>query len=185
MKTDLFQSCDYCWVFQICWHIEWSTFTASSFKIWNTLAGIPSPPLTLFIVMPSKDHLILHFRMSGYRWVTTPSWLSGSLRPFCSVLLCILATSFKYLLLLLGSHHFCPLLCPSMQKCSLGNWNYLALFYRWEHHMTAKSSVRISSWRGLVFKSERILKGKLSLGGILSTWLYCRVLATFQFFFVN
>ena len=23
MKTDLFQSCGHCWVFQICWHIEW------------------------------------------------------------------------------------------------------------------------------------------------------------------
>ena len=32
MKTDLFQSCGHCWVFQICWHIEYSTFTAS-FKI--------------------------------------------------------------------------------------------------------------------------------------------------------
>ena len=35
MKIDLFQSCDHCWVFQIFWHIECSTFTASSFKIWN------------------------------------------------------------------------------------------------------------------------------------------------------
>ena len=33
MKTDLFQSCGHCWVFQICWHIECSTFTASSFSI--------------------------------------------------------------------------------------------------------------------------------------------------------
>ena len=28
MKTDLFQSCGHCWVFQICCHIECSTFTA-------------------------------------------------------------------------------------------------------------------------------------------------------------
>ena len=33
MKTDLFHSCGYCWVFQICWHIECSTFIASSFRI--------------------------------------------------------------------------------------------------------------------------------------------------------
>ena len=39
MKTDFFQSCDYCWVFQICWHIECSTFTASSFRIWNSSTG--------------------------------------------------------------------------------------------------------------------------------------------------
>ena len=32
MKTDLFQSCGHCWVFQICWNIECSTFTASSFR---------------------------------------------------------------------------------------------------------------------------------------------------------
>ena len=30
MKTDLFQSCGCCWVFQICWHIECNTFTESS-----------------------------------------------------------------------------------------------------------------------------------------------------------
>ena len=57
MKTDLFQSCGHCWVFQICWHIECSTFTASSFWIWNSSTGIPSPPLALFIVMLSKAHL--------------------------------------------------------------------------------------------------------------------------------
>ena len=27
-----FQSCGHCWVFQICWHIEYSTFTGSSSK---------------------------------------------------------------------------------------------------------------------------------------------------------
>ena len=45
MKSDLFQSCGYCWVFQICWHIECSTFTASSFRIWNSSTGILSSPL--------------------------------------------------------------------------------------------------------------------------------------------
>ena len=78
MKTNLFQSCGHCWVFQICWHIECSTFTASSFRIWNSSTGIPSPPLALFLVMLPKAHLTLHSRMSGSRWVTTPWWLSGS-----------------------------------------------------------------------------------------------------------
>ena len=36
MKTDLFQSCGHCWVFQICWHIGYSTFIASSWRIWNS-----------------------------------------------------------------------------------------------------------------------------------------------------
>jgi hypothetical protein len=78
MKTDLFQSCGHCWVFQICWHIECSTFTASSFKIWNSSTGIPSPPLALLVVMLPKVHLTSHCRMSGSRWVITQSWLSGS-----------------------------------------------------------------------------------------------------------
>ena len=80
MKTDLFQSCGHCWVFQICWHIECSTFTASSFRIWNSSIGIPLPPLALFIVMLSKAHLTSHSRMSSSRWVITPSWISGSWR---------------------------------------------------------------------------------------------------------
>ena len=78
MKTDLFQSCGHCWVFQICWHIESTTFTASSFRIWNSSTGIPSPPLALFVVMLSQAHLTSHSKMSGCRWVITSSWLSGS-----------------------------------------------------------------------------------------------------------
>ena len=85
MKTDLFQSCGPCWVYEnprdegawwasiygvaqsrtrlkrlssssSSWHIECSIFTASSFRIWNSSAGIPSPPLALFIVMLLKAH---------------------------------------------------------------------------------------------------------------------------------
>ena len=86
MKTALYQSCSHYWVFQICWNIECSTFTALSFRIWNSLTGIPTgiptPPLALFIVMLPKAHLTSHSRMSGPRWVITPSWLSGSWRSF-------------------------------------------------------------------------------------------------------
>ena len=46
-KTDLFQFCGHCWVSLICWHIECKTLTASSFRIWNSSAGIPWPPLAL------------------------------------------------------------------------------------------------------------------------------------------
>ena len=77
-KLDPFESCGHCWVFQICWHIEYSTFTASSFRIWNR----SSSPLALFIVMLPKAHLTFHSRMSGCRRVITPSWLSGSWRSF-------------------------------------------------------------------------------------------------------
>ena len=70
------------WVFQICWHIECSTFTASSFRIWNSSTGIPSPSLALFVVMLPKVHLTSHSRMYVSRWVITPPWLSGSWRSF-------------------------------------------------------------------------------------------------------
>ena len=94
MKTDLFLFCGHCWVFLICRHIGCSTSTASSFRIWKSSAGIPSPPLALFVMMLPKAYLPSHSRMFGLRWVTTPSWLSESFRYFCTVLLCILATSF-------------------------------------------------------------------------------------------
>jgi len=82
MKTDLFQSCVHCSVFQICWHIECSTFTASSFRIQNSSTGIPPPPLALFVLTLPKAHFTSHFRMFGSRWVITPSWLSRSWRSF-------------------------------------------------------------------------------------------------------
>ena len=80
MKTDLFQSCGHCWVFQIYWHSECGTFTASSFRVWNSSAGIQSSLLALFVVMFPETHLTSHSKMSGSRWVITPLWLSGLLR---------------------------------------------------------------------------------------------------------
>ena len=68
MKTDLFQSCSHCWVVQICWHIECSTFTASSFRIWNSSFRIPSPPLALFVVMLPKAHLTSHSSLALGEW---------------------------------------------------------------------------------------------------------------------
>ena len=85
------------WLFPVLWpalrHIESSTFTASPFRISSSSAGIPSPPLALFIVVLPKAHLTSQSRMSGSRWVITPSWLSGSWRYFlysCSVYSCLL-----------------------------------------------------------------------------------------------
>ena len=88
-----FQSCGHCWVFQIWWHSDCSTFTASSFRIWNSSAGIPSPPLALFVVMLPKAHLTSHWRISGFRWVIIPLWISGLWRSFLCNSLCIFATS--------------------------------------------------------------------------------------------
>ena len=119
MKTDLFQSCGHCWVFQIFWHIECNTVIASSFRICNSSTGIPSPPLALFIVMFPKTHLTSHSRLSVSRWVIIPSWLSRSWRSFLysSVYSCHL---FLHLLLLLGPYRFYPLLCPRPLNLSSG-----------------------------------------------------------------
>ena len=72
-----------------------------------------------------KAHLTSHSRVSGSRWVTTISWLSQSLRLF-GLVLCVLATFFKSLLLLLGPCCFCPLLYPSLPErvpwCLQSSW---------------------------------------------------------------
>ena len=80
MKIDLFRSCGHCWVFQICWHIECSTFTASSFRICSSSAGIPSPPWALFVVCflrPTLGEWSHHHDNLGYEDL------------FCTVFLCI------------------------------------------------------------------------------------------------
>ena len=77
MKTDLFQSPGHCWVFEIFWWIN-----ASSFGIWNSSTQILSPPLIMLVMMLPIVHLTSHSMMSGSRWVITSSWLSGSWRSF-------------------------------------------------------------------------------------------------------
>ena len=112
MKADLFQSCGHCWVFQICWHVDFSTLTASSLRIWNSSTGILSFPLALFIMMLPKAHLTTHSRISGSRWARViESWrsflCSSSVYP-CHLFLTSSA--------MLGPYHFCPLLCPSFHE---------------------------------------------------------------------
>ena len=82
----------------------------------NSSTGIPSPPLALFIVLLPKAQLTSHSRMSGSRWVITPSWLSGSLRFLFLVLSVFLPSLLNIFLLLLGPYHFCNLLCPSFHE---------------------------------------------------------------------
>ena len=66
----------HCWVFLICWHIEFSTLIASSFRIWNSSAGIPSDLMMEF-------HQIWCFLQPT--WLHTPgclalgSWEEGEL----------------------------------------------------------------------------------------------------------
>ena len=134
MKTDLFQSCGHCWVFQICWRIECSTFTASSFRIWNISTGIPSLPLALFVVMLPKAPLTSHSKMSGSSWVITPSWLTGSWRcffvQFFSVFLPPLLNIFCFCQVHTISVFYWAHLC---MKCSLGTSNFLEEFSSLSH----------------------------------------------------
>ena len=130
-ETDLFQSCANCWVFQICWHIECSTFTVSSFRIWNSPTDIPSSPLALFIVMLPKAHLTSHSRMSGSRWVITPLWLSGSWRSF----------------LYSSSVYCCPFLISSASVRSIPFLSFIEPIFAWNVSLVSLSFLK----RSLIF----------------------------------
>ena len=89
MKTDLFQFRGHCWVFQICWHIECSTFTASSFRIWNSSTGIPSPTLALEWCFLRPTWLHIPGCLALGEWSHHHDYL-GHEDLFCTVLLYIL-----------------------------------------------------------------------------------------------
>ena len=123
MKTDLFQFCGHCWVFQICWHIECSTFTASSFRIWNSSTRIPSPPLALFVVMLSKAHMTSHSRM-------------------LYIVVCIKTKTYFSVSEVTQS---CPPLCDPMD-CSLWDSSIHGIFQARELKWVAISFSRGASW---------------------------------------
>ena len=129
------------WPFPILWPLlslpnlltlNASTLAAASFRIWNSSAGIPLPLLALFIVMLPKAHLTSHSRISGSRWVTTPSWLSGSLRPF-------LYSSSVY-----SCHLF---LISSASVRSLPFLSFIGLIFSWNVPLVSPSFLK----RSLVF----------------------------------
>ena len=81
------ESCGHCWVFQICWHIECRTLTSSSFRVWNSSAGISSSPLALFIrkyltitkyskFLPQVLCIItvIHFSYTWHTWLLLLFW---------------------------------------------------------------------------------------------------------------
>ena len=118
-ETDIFQSCGHSWVFQICWHIECNTFTVSSFRIWYSSTGIPSPPLALFVAMLPKAHLTLHSRMSGSRWVIT-SWSWSSFLYSSSVYSCHLFLISSASVFLRSVAQSCLTLCNPMNRSTSG-----------------------------------------------------------------
>ena len=66
-----------------------STLAVASFRILNSSAGIPSPPLALLVMLPKA--IWLHTPGCS-RWVTTYHGFLGHEDLFCIVILCILAT---------------------------------------------------------------------------------------------
>ena len=116
MRIDLFQSCGHCGFIQICWHNEYKTLMASSFRDLNSYAGIPSYPLALLTVVLLKLHLTLHFEMSGSGWHHHSNLAHYNL--FYTVIPYFLSISSWSLQHLLGLYHFYPLLCPSWAECT-------------------------------------------------------------------
>ena len=86
MKIGLFQSCGHCWAFQICWHIECSTFSASSFRILNSSvlsigmfqrlhrASWYYKWFLIYLKFTCNWHAVLLFAESG-----SPPWLTTSI----------------------------------------------------------------------------------------------------------
>ena len=183
-KLTIFQSCGHWWVLQICWNIECNTFTASSFRIWNSSTGIPSPPLALLIVMLPKVHLTLHSRMSGSRWVKTPLWLSGSWRSFLynfSVYSCY------FLLISSASVRFIPFL------------SFIVPVFAWNSPLVSLIFLKrslvfpiycfplvlcIDHWGRLSYLSL-LLFGTLLSNGYIFHFLLCFVLLFFSLLFVR
>ena len=82
MKTDLFQSCGHC-CFQNLLAYWVQHFNSIIFRIWNSSAGITSPPIALFIVMLPKGHLTSHSSMVLGQWSHHHDYL-GCEDLFCS-----------------------------------------------------------------------------------------------------
>ena len=99
---------------KLSWHVECSTFTASSFRIWKSSTGIPSPPPVLFVwcfLRPTWLHIPGCLVLG--KWSHHHDYL-GLEDLFCTVF-CVFLPSLLNILCLLGPYYFCPLLSPSLQ----------------------------------------------------------------------
>ena len=169
MKTDLFQSCGHCWVFQMCWHIECSTFTASSFRIWNSSTGILSHPLALFVVMLSKAHLTSHSPLKGIQiwtyWlgeqVTQRSFqFSWNQNPRCYTDTYCVPTRCQVLVLVAQS---CPSLWDPMDCSppgSSGHWILQTRILEWVAIALSRGSSQPRDWTWVSYRA----------GGFFTIW---------------
>ena len=81
MRTDFFQFCGHYRVFQICSHIECSTFTASSFRIWR---HFNSPHYSCLKNPMDRGAFAVHRITKSQTWL---KWLSSSTRDRGSLVL--------------------------------------------------------------------------------------------------
>ena len=125
LKWKLTFACGHQWAFQICWHIEDSTLTVTSFRTlnscWNSITSI-----RFVHIMLLDAHLTSHPRMSGSRWVTAWLCLFRSLRSLFAQFFSVILLPLLYLFCLLGPGHLCPLL-----RASLHNMFCWYLQYSW------------------------------------------------------
>ena len=177
MKIDLFQHCGHCWIFQIWGHSEWRTFITSSFRILNTSAGIPSPPLALLVVMLPKAHLTSHSRMSSSRWVNHTIMIIWVVKIF-SVLFCVFLPPLNivcfclvHTISVLYWTHLC-------MKCSLGISNLSLSFYCFPLFLCTDHWGR-PSYLSLLFL------GTLHSNGYIFPFLLCFSLLFFSQLFVR
>ena len=110
--------------------------------------------------MAPGAHLTSHSKISDSRWVITPLLLSGSLRPFCIVLLRILQFSCSVVSDSLWPHRLQNTRppCPSPNPRVYSNSGPLS---RWYHAAISSSVVpfssRLQSFPASVFSHESVL----------------------------
>ena len=69
-------------VFQLVYHFHRYWAYSSKSTVWPKMESCFQDGTCSICSSFTKAHLTLHFKMSGSRWVATPSWVSGSWRSF-------------------------------------------------------------------------------------------------------
>ena len=139
--------------------------------------------------MLPEAHLTSHSRMSGSRWVTTPSWLSRSLRPLflysssvCSCYLFLISSSSFGSILFLSfivpiftwDYHWVEktfqnilINCPKLKhKCNFGHWLTLyEMYFNWNNYLTPKN-IEIFNYIKLIFIT-------VSIAIIVCIYIHC------------
>ena len=142
-------------------HQNWFKWTL--FYGWKILHCVYVPQLSYPFVCRWTSRLL---PCPGYckqccdeHWSTRVSFSSGFLSVYAQKWYCwvVFATSSKYLLLLLGPYHFCPLLSPTLHEISLGISDFLdeisslshSIVFLYFFALITKEGLPISPWYSL------------------------------------